>query len=90
VKSFGVIWDHLESFKSWGDKISYTIKCNAAQKCTFLFLSIGTTDVGDSERENLNQLGSQFTKACRAVAEIRPSSNISAVSISYKDDELTK
>ena len=25
LKSFGVIWDHLESFKSWGDKISYTI-----------------------------------------------------------------
>ena len=25
MKSFGVIWDHLESFKSWGDKISYTV-----------------------------------------------------------------
>ena len=30
VKSFGVIWDHLESFESWGDKISYTIKMQDA------------------------------------------------------------
>ena len=25
LKSFGVIWDHLESFKSSGNNISYTI-----------------------------------------------------------------
>ena len=26
LKSFGVIWDHLESFESWGDKIICTTK----------------------------------------------------------------
>ena len=30
MKSFKVIWDHLESFESWGDKISYTIKMQDA------------------------------------------------------------
>ena len=38
-KSFGVIWDHLESFKSWGNKISYTIKMQRCSKmsCPFSF-----------------------------------------------------
>ena len=37
LKSFGVIWDHLESFKSWSDKISYTIKMQRCSKmhCPF-------------------------------------------------------
>ena len=38
----------MESFKSWGYKISDTKKCNPAQKCTVLFLSVSTTDVGHS------------------------------------------
>ena len=38
VKSFGVIWDHLESFKSWGDIISYTINMRRSEnlRCPFL------------------------------------------------------
>ena len=33
--SFEVIWDHLESFKSWGDKICYTIdmQCSLSFFC---------------------------------------------------------
>ena len=49
LKSFGVIWDHLESFKSKGYKIIYTIKCNPLKICTVLFWSVGTTDIGHSE-----------------------------------------
>ena len=36
MKSFGIIWDHLESFKLWGVKISYTITCNTY--CPFLWV----------------------------------------------------
>ena len=38
----------MESFTSLGYKISYTKKCNPVQKCTVLFLSVSTTDVGHS------------------------------------------
>ena len=48
--SFGVIWDHLESFKSQDKKnqLSILYKCNAAQKYTVFFLSVSITAVGDS------------------------------------------
>ena len=38
VKSFGVVRDHLESYKSWGDKICYLIKMQHCSKmhCPFL------------------------------------------------------
>ena len=48
MKSFGVIWDHLESFKSWGYKIKYTKICNPLKKCAVLFWSVSTTDVPHS------------------------------------------
>ena len=41
-----VIWDHLESSKSWGDIIGYSLKMQRCQKCTVFFWSVGTTDIG--------------------------------------------
>ena len=37
-----VIWDHLESFKSWGDKISYTIN----MQCSLSFFVGSQTQCG--------------------------------------------
>ena len=45
-----VIWSHLKSFEIIWSHLSHeaTKLCNAAQKCTVLFWSVSTTDVGDS------------------------------------------
>ena len=50
-----VIWSHLESFEIiWSHlsheatKLAILYKCNSDQKYTVLFLSVSTTDVGDS------------------------------------------
>ena len=44
-KSFGVIWDHLESFKSWGDKISYTTKVQRMLKNALSFVPVQSDKV---------------------------------------------
>jgi hypothetical protein len=46
-----VIWSHLSHEVR---KLAILYKCNAAQKCTVLFLSVSTTDVGDSVFLNPN------------------------------------
>ena len=43
-----VIWSHLESCEIIWNHLSHEATKLGAQKCTVLFLSISTTDVGDS------------------------------------------
>ena len=44
LKSFKIIWSNLSHEAT---KLALFYKCNAAQKCTVLFLSVSNTDVGD-------------------------------------------
>ena len=54
-----IIWSHLESFEIIWSHLSHEATKLAGRKCTVLFLSVSTTDVGDSavqrkKNENYN------------------------------------
>ena len=62
-----VIWDHLESFKSWGDKISYTIN----MQCLLSFFCGVSETVHDALIQNQDALALTFFNLIKLIIRQR-------------------